>query len=87
MRSLRSRIEHLERRTSGSRQSALRMVIMPSGSPYGEDFERTCRALDRCGFAQGRCGIFLDSNGLSEDEWEEFRRAYDEEAPSRVSAK
>lgn len=33
--------------------NALRAVVMPAGSSFGQDFKRSCRALDNCGFARG----------------------------------
>jgi hypothetical protein len=81
MQSLQRRLKHLEQRTSSGGQMALRFIVMQAGSPFGEDFERTRRALDRCGYAQGPSVIFLwpEPGGMSHEEWEKFLQAYDEE--------
>ena len=77
-------IERLEQRPGGNRQLALRILVMPSGSPFGKDSDRTWRALDRCGLAQGQSVMNLCPGrmGLTDDPWKAFCRAYEEEAPT-----
>jgi hypothetical protein len=82
MRNLQRRLQKLETRASdGSGRPALRLVVMPAGSEFGENFERTSNALNRCEFAQGRGLIVLGEGptGLRDDEWKQFRQAYAEE--------
>jgi hypothetical protein len=80
MRNLERRLRKLE--TGGrdaSGRASLRVVIMPAGSRFGEDFERTCKALDSCEFAQSRRLIILGNGptGLRDYEWKQFQQAYE----------
>jgi len=85
MTSLQRRIKRLEQRTAATEEEEIRVVVLSAGSPYGEDPDRLHRALDKCGFASNGA-VFLRPRdggfGLSDEHWDEFRRAYEAEPPS-----
>jgi hypothetical protein len=84
MTSLQRRIKRLEQRTAAE-EDGIRVVVLSAGSPNGEDPDRLHRALDKCGFAADGAVFLRPRDGgisLSDEDWDEFRHAYEAEPPS-----
>ena len=88
MRTLRSRIEQLEGRAGGARQTCIQLIVMQAGQELAIDTDRCTEILAECGYGSTAPISLLEfgdiPDGLDAAELERYLRARSGNLQSRI---